>query len=180
MQHRLGPLFGLLTLCALLAACGGSTGAPATATVASPTRAAASAAAATVPATTTTAAPAVATAATTAPPVTTPATPAAAASSASAPSAAGGNTVAVELKDYAITLSTSTVSAGMVAFTIKNSGPSSHNFNVTINGEEKGVPTLDAGKTMTLMLDLKAGSYDFRCAVPGHNLLGMKGTLTVK
>lgn len=193
MRYRLSSFLGLLALCALLAACGGGTSVPAAATVAAPTRAAASAPAATAPAAaapvaTTAATPAAATtapagttapvAATTAPATSIPAAPTAPA--ASAPSAAGGNAVAVELKDYAITLSTSTVSAGMVTFTIKNSGPSSHNFNVMINGEEKGVPTLDAGKTMTLTLDLKAGSYDFRCNVPGHSLLGMKGTLTVK
>jgi uncharacterized cupredoxin-like copper-binding protein len=136
MRHRLVPLFGLFTLCAVLAACGGST--PAT-----------SAPAATAPA-------------------------------ASAPSAAGSTTVAVELKDFAITLDKSTVSAGTVTFNVKNSGPSPHNFTMKVNGEEKGVPTLDSGKTMTLTLDLKAGSYDFLCNIPGHDLLGMKGTLTVK
>ncbi len=68
----------------------------------------------------------------------------------------------------------------MVTFNIKNSGPSPHNFNVQINGEEKGVPTLDAGKTATLTLDLKPGTYTYRCNIPGHDLLGMKGTLTVK
>ncbi len=84
------------------------------------------------------------------------------------------------MKDYAITLSISTVNAGMVTFNVKNSGPSAHNFNVQANGEEKGVMTLDPGATKTLTLDLKAGSYIFRCNIPGHDLLGMKGTLTVK
>lgn len=68
----------------------------------------------------------------------------------------------------------------MVTFTVKNNGPSPHNFNVGMGGDEKGVATLDPGKTATLMLDLKPGTYTFRCNIPGHDLLGMKGTLTVK
>ena len=61
-----------------------------------------------------------------------------------------------------------------------NAASSPHNFNVKINGEEKGVPTLDPGTTATLPLALKPGTYDYRCNIPGHDLLGMKGTLTVK
>ena len=164
MRHRLVSLLGFLTLGAVLAGCGGSTSAPATATI-TPTSAATSAPAATVsatrPAATAPAATTAATAATTAPSV---AATSPAASAPTAPdrfatpiaSAGDGKTVAVELKDYAITLSTSTVSAGMVTFNVKNSGPSAHNFNVMSNGEEKGVMTLNPGTTATLMLDLNA------------------------
>ncbi|MCA1723470.1 MAG: cupredoxin domain-containing protein, partial [Thermomicrobia bacterium] len=84
------------------------------------------------------------------------------------------------LQDFAIALDKSTVNAGMVTFQIKNNGPSPHNFNVKINGVEQGVPTFDAGLTMTLTLNLTPGTYDYRCNIPGHDLLGMKGTLTVK
>ncbi|MGI8856073.1 MAG: cupredoxin domain-containing protein [Thermomicrobiales bacterium] len=175
MRHRIIPLLGIVTLCIFLAACGGS--AASTATIAAPTRAAATTPAA--PAATTAPASAATSSATSAPAASVaPATPATSATI--APGAGGGNAVAVELKDYAITLSTSTVSAGMVTFTIKNNGPSAHNFNVQANGEEKGVTTLDPGTTKTLTLDLKAGSYVFRCNIPGHDLLGMKGMLTVK
>lgn len=202
MRHRLLPIAGLLLLCVSLAACGGSTTTTATATTVAPTRAAASA-----PATASASAATVAPAATTAPaapsaPATTvvpvPTAPAATAApvptaaaattapTAAAPAAAttagsaGGKTVAVELKDFMIALDKTNVSAGMVTFNVKNSGPSPHNFNVSINGEEKGIMTLDAGKTATLTLDLKPGAYTYRCNVPGHDLLGMKGTLTAK
>jgi uncharacterized cupredoxin-like copper-binding protein len=174
MRHRLVSLLGFFALGAVLAGCGGGTSAPATATTITPTSATTNVPAATVSATRPATVPA---AATVAAPATT--APSVAATSPAA-SAGDGKTVAVELKDYAITLSTSTVSAGMVTFNVKNSGPSAHNFNVMSNGEEKGVMTLDPGTTATLMLDLTAGSYDFRCNIPGHNLLGMKGTLTVK
>lgn len=169
MRHRLVPLLGFFALCGLLAGCGGSSGPTATATTNA-------AAATTAPVATATAAP-LPTASAPAARIPT-ATPAGAPTSA-AP-AIGGNTIAVELKDYAITLSPSTASAGMVTFNVRNSGPSAHNFNVRMGDEEKGVMTLDPGKTATLTLDLKAGSYDFRCNVPAHSLLGMKGTLTVK
>jgi uncharacterized cupredoxin-like copper-binding protein len=185
MRHRLVSLLGFFILGAALAGCGGGTSAPATATTITPTSATTNVPAATVSATRPATAPA---AATVAAPATTAPSVAATSPAASAPvvpatavaSAGDGKTVAVELKDYAITLSTSTVSAGMVTFNVKNSGPSAHNFNVMSNGEEKGVMTLDPGTTATLMLNLTAGSYDFRCNIPGHNLLGMKGTLTVK
>ena len=84
-------------------------------------------------------------------------TAASAASATTAPAAAGSTTVAVELKDFAIMLDKSTVSAGMVTFNVKNSGPSPHNFNVKVNGEEKGVTTLDPGKTATLTLNFAGG-----------------------
>lgn len=189
MRHRLLIALGLLALCAALAACGSST--TATATPASPTRAAtgasgpAPAAATTAPtvAVASSAAPAATTAPTVAPTTavatSAPTVPAASAVATTAAPAAG-NIVAVQLKDFAISLDKSMASAGMVTFTIKNNGPSPHNFNVKINGEEKGVPTLDPGTTTTLTLDLKPGTYDYRCNIPGHDLLGMKGTLTVK
>ena len=194
MRHRLPIMLGLLILCASLAACGGGT--TATATVTSPTRAATSAVGA-APATATTAPtaaaasgaaaatqPAGSVAISTAPAATialaTSAPTISAATAPAASAASGSNIVMVQLKDFAITLDTSTVSAGMVTFNIKNNGPSPHNFNVKINGEEKGVPTLDPGTTATLTLDLKPGAYDYRCNIPGHDLLGMKGTVTAK
>ena len=157
MRHRLAPLIALVALCAVLAACGGSASAPATATTAAPTRAATTAPSVPPPTIAPSAAVSTASAvATTAAPAATPVVVAATLPATSAPTAsvaptaavsstAGGNTVAVDLKDYAITLSTSTVSAGMVTFNVKNSGPSAHNFNVQSNGEEKGVMTLDPG-----------------------------------
>ncbi len=192
MRYRLLALVTLLTL-GVLAACGGSasttvptapTSVPTKAAAAAPTTAPTTsvASAAAPSASAATAAPA-ATIAPTAVPTTAPATTAPATTAATAPAASvasGGNVVMVQLKDFMITLDKSTVSAGMMTFNVKNNGPSPHNFNVKINGEEKGIPTIDPGTTMTLTLDLKPGTYDYRCTIPGHDLLGMKGTLTVK
>jgi len=202
MRYRLLALIALLAL-GVLAACGGSASTTATTaptSVPTPTKAAAAApttAPTTVPtasvastaapsASAATAAPAATTAPTTAPtaaPTIAPATSAPTIAAATAPAASvasGSNGVMVQLKDFMITVDKSTVSAGMVTFNVKNNGPSPHNFNVKINGEEKGVPTLDPGMTATLTLALTPGTYDYRCNIPGHDLLGMKGTLTVK
>jgi uncharacterized cupredoxin-like copper-binding protein len=178
MRDRLLPLAALLVL-TILAACGGGTSTTATtAPTTAPTANAASTSAPTVALTSAaTAVPAATTAPTAAPATSAPTVSAATAPAASV--ASGGNVVMVQLKDFMIALDRSTVSAGMVTFTIKNNGPSPHNFNVKIGSEEKGVPTLDPGATMTLTLDLKPGTYDYRCNIPGHDLLGMKGTLTV-
>lgn len=205
MRYRLLALVALLAL-GILAACGGSASttattaptsvptptkaaaaAPTTAPTTVPTASVASAAASTVaPTRAATAAPAATTAPTTAPtaaPTIAPATSAptiAAATAPAVPVASGSNVVMVQLKDFMIALDKSTVSAGMVTFNVTNNGPSPHNFNVKINGEEKGIPTTDPGMTATVTLALTPGTYDYRCTVPGHDLLGMKGTLTVK
>ncbi|MGI8690741.1 MAG: cupredoxin domain-containing protein [Thermomicrobiales bacterium] len=194
MRYRLLALVALLAL-GMLAACGGSasttattapTSVPTTAATVAPTTAptanVASAVASTVvptrAASSITAATSATSAPTTTPTRTAPTTLAAITPAASV--AGGSNIVMVQLQDFMITLDKSTVSAGMVTFTIKNNGPSPHNFNVKINGEEKGIPTLDPGMAATLTLDLTPGTYDYRCNIPGHDLLGMKGTLTVK
>lgn len=173
MRHRLLFTLGLLILCASLAACGA--GSITTATTTPPTPAAPAAPAATVAPT---AAASSGAAATTRPAGSATATPVVAIPTTPAPAAA--TTIAVELKDFAIALNTSTVPAGKVTFTVKNMGPSPHNFNVRVNGEEKGVTTLDPDTTATLTLDLPPGTYAYRCDIPGHDLLGMKGTLTVR
>src|SRR4051794_40747927 len=181
MRHRFRLAFGVLALGAFLTACGDSSG-PATVMTAAPSRAATSAPVASpvvaAPATALSVAPAATTAPT--PAASVPAATVVSTPVAGSPGTTGGNGVAVEVKDVAITLSTSVVNAGIVSVTVRNAGPSPHNFNLMIAGEEKGIPTLDSGKTATLMLDLRPGTYDFRCNIPGHSLLGMKATLTVK
>jgi uncharacterized cupredoxin-like copper-binding protein len=39
-------------------------------------------------------------------------------------------------------------------------------------------PTFSGGSRV-LSLNLKAGKYSFYCTVPGHQMAGMQGTLTV-
>ena len=44
---------------------------------------------------------------------------------------------------------------------------------------DKAGETVMQGGTSTVSLDLKPGTYQFYCPVPGHSQGGMKGTLTV-
>jgi len=81
-------------------------------------------------------------------------------------------------KDFAIALDKSSVAAGTITFAIKNDGPPPH--NLASPGLKKVSETIDAGATTKLTVDLKAGTYTYICNVPGHEQLGMKGTLTVK
>ena len=91
---------------------------------------------------------------------------------------AAGTTVNVIEKDFAFAFDTSAVPAGTVTFAITNQGPSPHNLAFTsIN---KVSETINAGQTTKFTVDFQAGTYPFICNIPGHEQLGMKGTLTVK
>jgi gluconate 2-dehydrogenase gamma chain len=106
------------------------------------------------------------------------ATASAPAATAGSQAAAGGMTVNVIEKDFAFAFDKSTVSPGTVTFAIVNQGPSPHNLAFTsIN---KVSETINAGQTTKFVVDLQAGTYPFICNIPGHEQLGMKGTLTVK
>ncbi|MCA1666827.1 MAG: c-type cytochrome, partial [Thermomicrobia bacterium] len=108
-------------------------------------------------------------------------TPAAGGSAAAAPA-----TVNADEKEYAISLSSSTVKAGTVTFNIKNSGSTPHNLGIVKNNGAskaqgltnpsdliKDSETIDSGKTTTLTVDLQPGTYSVVCTVPGHIQLGM-------
>ena len=70
-----------------------------------------------------------------------------------------------------------TAKAGKVTLDSKNDASVPH--NIALKGGPSG-PVVQGGGTSKITADLKAGSYTFYCAVPGHEQAGMKGTLTVK
>ena len=92
--------------------------------------------------------------------------------------------VAVEASDqggYKFTPSTLTVPAGSVTFSVKNAGTEEHEFELfkgeaVVNEIEGLVP----GLTKDLTVTLEAGEYSYVCKLNGHDLAGMKGTLTVQ
>lgn len=89
-------------------------------------------------------------------------------------------TINVTEKDFSISLSTSTIKAGMITFKVTNEGPSLHHFKLLQGTLEKKLVSVDAGKTETTdPVDLKPGVYTIICDIPGHEALGMKVTLTV-
>lgn len=93
--------------------------------------------------------------------------------------------VAVQASDpsgaYTFTPSTLTVPAGSVTFSVKNAGTEEHEFEI-FKGESvvDEVEGLVPGLTKELKVTLEAGSYTYVCKLNGHDVLGMKGTLTVQ
>jgi uncharacterized cupredoxin-like copper-binding protein len=88
---------------------------------------------------------------------------------------------------FAFTLSTKTIKAGAVTFKITNKGALSHTFKVcsspkggsanSCSGKVTG--TIAPGKSATLSVTLKKGSYEYLCTVPSHAAAGMKGDIKV-
>jgi plastocyanin len=71
---------------------------------------------------------------------------------------------------------------GMVTLVMRNpsSAGMTHGVSLEGNGVDKDGPIVAPGKTSTISVDLKKGSYTYYCPVPGHRQAGMVGTLTVK
>ena len=101
------------------------------------------------------------------------------AGSGDAAAAAGPVTVEVMLSDFAIEPSAIEVPAGTdLTFTVMNHGQSPHTFGVVVDGRTIETPSIDVDGTATLDVPaLEAGTYDTLCTVPGHDQLGMVGTL---
>jgi plastocyanin len=62
--------------------------------------------------------------------------------------------------------------------TLVMANPSSLQHGVAIQGHAVG-KVVGKGRTSTITVTLKKGTYTFYCPVPGHRAAGMKGTLTV-
>jgi len=97
------------------------------------------------------------------------------------PDAAKGSVeVEVKVKEYTIEMTTS-VGAGPTTFKVTNTGKETHGFEIEGNGIEKEIrPMLKKGKSGSLRVDLKPGTYKVYCPVKGHKMLGMSLDLTVK
>lgn len=84
--------------------------------------------------------------------------------------------VAVQEKEFKILPATLTVAHGAIAFHVQNIGKIPH--DLTIQGGAK-TALINAGKSATLTVTLKAGTYTLYCSVTGHRQLGMVAKLTV-
>jgi uncharacterized cupredoxin-like copper-binding protein len=81
--------------------------------------------------------------------------------------------------EFKIELPKIAVHAGRVTFDVQNDGKIQHDLVVQGNGVDAKTPLLDAGESKTLSVDLKPGTYDLFCSVPGHKEAGMDVKLTV-
>jgi uncharacterized cupredoxin-like copper-binding protein len=116
----------------------------------------------------------------------TAAPPADTTSTASAPAvtsstvAAAGTQVTVTEKEFTITLSQSTFSAGAYTFNVTNAGTFPHNLVIEGPGvDSQASPTLQPGQSAPLDVTLQAGSYEMWCAVDSHKDRGMDIHITV-
>jgi glucose/arabinose dehydrogenase len=85
-------------------------------------------------------------------------------------------TVRVTAREFSFALTRKTVPVGTVRFVVTNAGAIGHDF--VIGGRKTRV--LTHGQKATLVVRLRrAGSFPYRCSVPGHAAVGMKGVLVV-
>lgn len=109
--------------------------------------------------------------------------PTASAPAASAPAASAStatNTTPITVRDFKFDTPDVAVT-GEVALAVTNAGPTIHDLTIRdSSGKVLGeTADLTAGASETLTVDIPAGTYVIFCALPGHESLGIKGTLTV-
>ena len=121
------------------------------------------------------------TTATTAPSqATTPSTTAPSTTESTTAAPAAPKIVAVTEVEFKIELPSTTVAPGTYTFDLTNKGQVGH--DLVFNGpgvDNEKTPVIDPGKTAKLTVDLKTGTYDVYCSVPGHKQAGMDVKLKV-
>jgi uncharacterized cupredoxin-like copper-binding protein len=91
-------------------------------------------------------------------------------------SSLGATSDSVTARDFSFTLSKRSVPHGSVTFRLTNRGQQRHDFKIA--GRKTAV--IRPGRSATLSVTLRRGSYRYICTVPGHASAGMKGTLRVR
>jgi uncharacterized cupredoxin-like copper-binding protein len=93
--------------------------------------------------------------------------------------AAPATKVDVSETEFKISFAKTPTAAGSYDFVVKNDGKIPHDFVVSGNGVNEKTPLLNPGDSHTVSVDLKPGTYDVYCSVPGHKEAGMDVKLTV-
>src|SRR4051812_39009252 len=104
--------------------------------------------------------------------------------------ASGGTTlggsaqpVSATLKEWAVEVPSTDLTAGSYKFTVTNDGSFSHNMKIldASGNEVAGTPNFaKAESPKEFEANLPAGTYTFICTIPGHAGKGMKTEVTVK
>ena len=112
---------------------------------------------------------------TTAPSTTAPSTTASTTTAPTAP-----KSVPVTEVEFKIGLPSTSLAPGTYTFDLTNKGRVGHDlvFNGPGVNNEK-TPVIDPGKTAQLTVELKSGTYDVYCSVPGHKQAGMDVKVSV-
>ena len=87
--------------------------------------------------------------------------------------------VSVSEVDYKIRLPETTLKAGKYSFEVQNQGKVPHNLVIKGAGVDEATSDLAPGVSESLTVELKPGSYEFYCSIPGHKQLGMDQKVTV-
>ena len=89
--------------------------------------------------------------------------------------------VEATLAEWTVRLSSATVPAGPVTFTVTNSGSIPHALEIEGQGTEQQTPLIQPGASATLTLTLAPGTYEIYCPVgeDSHKKLGMETHLKV-
>ncbi len=88
----------------------------------------------------------------------------------------GQSSISIEATEFAFTPNKITTTAGTRTFEVRNKGTIEH--DLTIDAVNLKI-TVGPGSSGTGSADLKPGTYEFYCSIPGHKEAGMTGTLTV-
>jgi plastocyanin len=83
-------------------------------------------------------------------------------------------TVRVTAVDFGFKLSTKRAPHGVTVFVLKNTGNTAHDFSIA----GKKTKRIGKGQTASVTVTLSKGKHPYKCTVPGHATLGMKGTFT--
>src|SRR5690349_3249079 len=81
--------------------------------------------------------------------------------------------------EFKIALPKTTVPAGAYAVTVKNDGNIEHDLVIKGSGVDEKTANIAPGEQASLDVDLKPGTYDVYCSIPGHKQAGMDLKLTV-
>jgi uncharacterized cupredoxin-like copper-binding protein len=87
-------------------------------------------------------------------------------------------TIRVTEKEYSIHLSAKPT-AGSVRFVVRNTGTFTHALSIKGPGVSKRTPGIGPGKSATLLVTLKSGTYAIWCPEPGHAAKGMKASFKI-
>ncbi len=98
----------------------------------------------------------------------------------SSASPAAENEATITVRDFTLEPKRMSV-RGAFALAVTNDGPTIHNVSIrdasgTVVNATKDLKT---GQSETLRVDVPAGAYTLFCSLPGHESLGINGTLTV-
>jgi uncharacterized cupredoxin-like copper-binding protein len=97
-----------------------------------------------------------------------------------ASAAAKGTPVSVVEKEFSISLTPATLTAGTHSFTVHNEGSFAHNLNIQGPGvSQQASATVSPGQSAVLTVTLEKGSYELWCSVDSHKDRGMDLMLSV-